>query len=1015
MATVRIRRGATESSIISALTASAGGDEFLFESGSYSLNCTIHQLTFRAESPGQASIQGRIQITGEANLYGLDLSNPLGGVVDLGPRALALLSDCRLHHSSSEHTLLFLGENARARIERCEFFDTPGHAVNAVLASRCWLVDCSFSNCFSFIGAANAGTLVSVNKATFENSTQACVFALDGAEVSIEGARFLRAAGPGLTLEGRSIAKLRDVHYEDIPANAFNVLSGSRLNAETGTISGSKDPAVFVRDFGTEATLTGFTITRQATNILVAAAGGRLSVSNSSLQDAADFPAVFCEDTGTELTLTNCELGMKGSNGIGVDLLTGARGRLDRMRFSGCLHAVLVQNNGSDAKITYCTFLGVDGTQAVRVLSGASADVTHSVLSGYTTPDLAYQGSTSGVLTVDGKRVISKPSVRIDTDGVTPIATCPACGQQLRLNGASPGLNQVTCDCGESYEVAVPQAATSANPIAASDQASAEAPPKTTAELLEQLQAMTGLSRVKTEVAQLVTLVKAQQRRQQQGLRIAPVSLHLVFTGNPGTGKTTVARLIAQIYRSLGLLKKGHLVETDRSGLVAGFIGQTATKTKEILDQALDGVLFIDEAYTLAKADSPNDFGQEAIDTLLKVMEDRRDQLAVIVAGYSDPMRKFIQSNPGLESRFTRYIQFDDYAAEELTTIFEGFCRQYDYQLTPEAQAKVAREVADLWRRRGRNFANARAVRRLFEEAVERQASRLEREQGADPGALTPDDIPGNATGPADDIEVLLSELDSMIGLRQVKAEVRGLVNFVRANERRRKEGFISSPLSLHLVFEGNPGTGKTTVARLIGRIYHSLGLLKRGHVKEVDRSGLVAGYLGQTALKTAEAVEAALDGVLFVDEAYALTKEGGQDFGAEAVDTLLKAMEDNRERLVVIAAGYSAPMRQFLNSNPGLSSRFSRVITFEDYTPEELLQIFEVFAKGFTVTEGAKSRVRMLVDDLYARRNDKSGNARDVRKLFEKTLVRQASRLAANPTAPSNEIQDTDIPISLD
>ena len=241
------------------------------------------------------------------------------------------------------------------------------------------------------------------------------------------------------------------------------------------------------------------------------------------------------------------------------------------------------------------------------------------------------------------------------------------------------------------------------------------------------------------------------------------------------------------------------------------------------------------------------------------------------------------------------------------------------------------------------------------------------------------------------------AELDGYIGLEAVKKEVRSLINLVRVHQMRRENQLPVTELSLHMVFSGNPGTGKTTVARLMARIYHSLGILSKGQLVEVDRSGLVAGYVGQTALKTAKAVERALGGVLFIDEAYALRGSGDNDFGQEAIDTILKAMEDHREDLVVIAAGYDGLMEQFIRSNPGLESRFNRFLHFEDYSDQELLEIFwGLCRKGcYTLDDRAEELVRDLI-----RRENRSGtafgNARGVRNIFEKILVCQANRLAA-------------------
>ena len=278
-------------------------------------------------------------------------------------------------------------------------------------------------------------------------------------------------------------------------------------------------------------------------------------------------------------------------------------------------------------------------------------------------------------------------------------------------------------------------------------------------ELLAELDGLCGLEQVKQDVKSLINLVKVRRLREEAGLPVPPMSLHLVFLGNPGTGKTTVARLLARLYHAIGVLPKGQLVEVDRSGLVAGFVGQTALKTQEVIQKAIGGVLFIDEAYALVNQDNGNDFGREAIEVLLKNMEDHRKDLVVIVAGYSQLMEKFIHSNPGLESRFNKYFYFEDYDGAQLFTILQSMCVKNGYVLTPEGEALARRELMALYEDRDENFGNARDVRNLFEQAVARQSDRVARLEAPTREqlmALRPEDLaePGDASSPQGAMEV---------------------------------------------------------------------------------------------------------------------------------------------------------------------------------------------------------------------------------------------------------------------
>ena len=256
-------------------------------------------------------------------------------------------------------------------------------------------------------------------------------------------------------------------------------------------------------------------------------------------------------------------------------------------------------------------------------------------------------------------------------------------------------------------------------------------------ELMDELNSLVGLEKVKTNLSSLVNLIKVKTMRDKLGLNTPDISLHLVFSGNPGTGKTTVARLLARIYHQLGAVSRGQLIEVDRAGLVEGYVGQTAIKTSEVIDSAMGGVLFIDEAYTLTSQKEGEDFGQEAVDTLLKRMEDNRDDLIVIVAGYTKEMEEFINSNPGLKSRFNKFIEFPDYTGAEMYKIFTDMCDAHDYGLDAEADAYVKDYFLDLSLNHGDNFANGREVRNYFERTVERQAGRVVNEPLLDASSLT--------------------------------------------------------------------------------------------------------------------------------------------------------------------------------------------------------------------------------------------------------------------------------------
>ncbi len=521
-------------------------------------------------------------------------------------------------------------------------------------------------------------------------------------------------------------------------------------------------------------------------------------------------------------------------------------------------------------------------------------------------------------------------------------------------------------------------------------------------ECLKKLDGLVGLGGVKKEISNLAAYLNLQIKR---GETNTFQGKHYVFTGNPGTGKTTVARIMADVFKTLGIVSRGQLVEADRAKLVAGYSGQTAIKTNQLVDQAMGGVLFIDEAYTL-KSNDGDSFGAEAIDTLLKRLEDDRGKFICIVAGYTDQMHDFIDTNPGLKSRFTQTIHFDDYTPDELTQIFINLAKGKNFTIDEDTEAAIHREFEQLYLRRDKNFGNAREARRIFDGAVERQSQRLVKLM-SDPGfqesdmyKLTKEDLPMAQSDSARPLEEVLNELDEFIGMRNVKNSIRRLaVQSMFMKQRAAMGAGKVQQMAMNFILTGNPGTGKTSIARKMGEVLQAMEILPTARVIEASRATLVGKYMGETPKIVNNMCDKAMGGILFIDEAYTLS-DGGDQYGKEAIDTLMKRMEDDRGKFVVIAAGYKDKMEEFLMMNPGLASRFTHKLHIDDYNEDELLSIFKHMAQKdqYSLSPAAEFKALDTIYKMVVNKDESWGNAREMRNLLDATIQKLSLRVSQMP-----------------
>lgn len=530
--------------------------------------------------------------------------------------------------------------------------------------------------------------------------------------------------------------------------------------------------------------------------------------------------------------------------------------------------------------------------------------------------------------------------------------------------------------------------------------------PKTLDDVMRDFDKYVGVEDIKEQIRLIALGVEDARKRGGDAAAAGSVKSHFVFVGNPGTGKTTMARLFAEALSAMGALPSGHLVETDRGKLVSQYVGDTPKLVRKAVNDAMGGVLFIDEAYELCR-DENDSYGNQAIATLLKDCEDLRGKFVCLLAGYPVEMQRMLGANPGLQSRFNKTITFRDYTGPELTQIFRNMAAGGDdpVKLDAEADAQIGAFFDKMYATRTARFGNARNVRNVLDEARGRMKERLDRAAaGGTPVSepmLTMRDIEGeNATKAVDDI---LASFDDLVGMEDVKQQISTIAKRVRLNRRRMAAGRGKVMVdNIHIIITGNPGTGKTTVAKRLGKVFKAIGAIPTDKVIIKERKDILDSYANSAGKNMQKAVDDAMGGILFIDEAYNLMPVGQpgtvDSTGAEAVDALMTCMSERAGQFITVIAGYKDKMDEFIrNANPGLQRRFTHSIHIPDYSVDDLLTIYALQARtyGCTLTDEAYDLLQRKVEEMVSAKDEKFGNAGEMVKLFEKTLERQSERLS--------------------
>ncbi|SDP98216.1 right-handed parallel beta-helix repeat-containing protein [Lentzea jiangxiensis] len=918
---------------------------------------------------------------GALTLRGCLVTNPGGvGVVVTSPSASAI-EDCVVEHVGT--AAIVIAERGDPLVRDCTLRDAKGNGIHATGTARGVVERCDISATErhgialeegssttirdTAVRGTAAGVLLRTNASPVleechvSDTTGTGITVSGGAAPVLRRCRVTRTADAGIRVTGRSLGVFEECEVFDVNGAGIHVDEASNPVFTHTSVHGGTGPGLLVTD-GAAPEFDGADVRD------VAGAGMRVETTANPLLRRAVLAS--CGGSGVEVAsdgrgrLEDCEIRDTGQNGLHVSDGGRPQATSSRVRSAGAAGVSVAP--GGVASMRHCEVSGA-GEDGVVVHDGGALMMAQSVVRDSNRHGVLVQVGGRAVLTGDRLTNNGKDGVHVDSADAVSVVNCGASGN------SGSGLRVTERGNRTSVENLTSTANGDPDELPTGRQ---QAEPDDDNEVLRKLEALAGLTEVKRQVR---TLVQLNRRAHRYGLHAPPDGRHLIFTGPPGTGKTTVARVYGGILAEFGILRSGHLVEVTRAELVA-----------EAFEQALGGVLFIDDAHTLTSQ-------HEAVRTLVELVERHRDDIVVIIAGSVPETAEFVAAEPGLAARFTRAIEFADCDTADLISIVENMATAHQCAVAAETRDALSVHFGRL--QLGECFGNGHTARKVFDEMLERRALRLANDSAAASRELLPADVPGGAVvdGNSGAHAAAQAKLDAMIGLGTVKEVITSLISTAR---QRCAAGQPVSPIGHHLVFDGPPGTGKTAVARLYGELLAAIGVLRKGHLVEIACDELLGHYVGHSAQLTKDTFERARGGVLLVDEAYSTTPPT-DDCCQEAAAALVRLMGGHSDDTVVVIASHSAVMREFLRTTPGLAAHFSRYVEFADYPTDDLVKIVHrmAVANGYECTADTVAALRGHFSTMP--RGRRFGNARHAGQVLELMMSRQAGRLTnvANPT----------------